>query len=140
MVKILNGMCASGIVTALTTPIPRPVAGCKILGDGIGASEGFVVLSDTDAWYLPRISGDTKQAITQLKGALGALKDCLGSPADPPLPLPPEPDAQGNLYQALVAGGVTATAAGIWAANATALALNLNLTITALELLANTLR
>ena len=76
MVKIIGGICAAGVVTSTST-IPEIIAGCKIIGEGRGASTGFIVLSDTDAYYIPQISGDITLVINQIVSDLTLISAAL---------------------------------------------------------------
>lgn len=76
MVKILNGACIGTVVTSIGL-IPEVIAGCKIIGEGRGASTGLIVLSDVDAYYIPQTSPDLTSVITQLTGHLTLLTAAL---------------------------------------------------------------
>lgn len=76
MVKILGGVCVGGVVTS-TSLIPEVIAGCTILGAGLGPSVGVIILSDVNPIYVPQISGDITIILTQLIGHLTLLTAAL---------------------------------------------------------------
>lgn len=76
MVKILNGACIGTVVTSLSL-IPEVIVGCKIIGEGRGPSTGMIVLSDTDAYYIPQISGDITLTINQITANLTLISAAL---------------------------------------------------------------
>ena len=70
----------------------QPVPNCPILGEGMEASEGFIIISEFELVYIPRITPDTKKLIDlindlsiKIQGALTALKSGY-IPADPSQP------------------------------------------------------
>lgn len=97
MAKILPATCSTGVVTADGVPVPSAV----ILSEGIGASQGILVLDEDDAKYIPKTSPDLKETLEKLVSALGSLTTALtaidlksqatscpaGSGATIPLPL-----------------------------------------------------
>lgn len=61
--KILSATCAGGVVYAGAGIVPN----CPILGEG-GASEGYLVIAEDEAVYLPKTAPDTKSTL-ELFGA-----------------------------------------------------------------------
>jgi hypothetical protein len=76
MVKILKGSCVGTVVTSTSVP-PEIIVGCTILGAGLGASTGIIILSDVDAVYIPQISGDITTIINQLSADLTSLGSAI---------------------------------------------------------------
>ncbi len=72
MSKTLPATCAAGIVTALGVPIDA-----DILSEGVGSSEGVVILDDEDATYIPKTSGDLDTTLDKLINALTQVKVAL---------------------------------------------------------------
>lgn len=57
--KIFKAVCAGGQVIAEGLPVQN----CEIVGEG-GASEGWLVLGEGDAVYLPKTSPDLKETLS----------------------------------------------------------------------------
>lgn len=81
MTSSFEAICISGIVTTLLGEI---IPGIKILGEGKGPSEGVAVVTESGAYYLPKLSSDITiiidsliTDITQISTALGAIQASL---------------------------------------------------------------
>ncbi len=76
MSKTIPATCVGGVVTAEDVPIE----GAVILSEGIGASNGVVVLDLENATYIPKTSPDLKSAIEDtvsgLEAASSGLSQC----------------------------------------------------------------
>ena len=85
--KIFDAECAAGVVMVNFIP----VLNCQILGNGIGASNGYVVIADEKVVYLPKTSEDTKSLISIIESLCNAISSLTvtttspGSPTSPPL-------------------------------------------------------
>lgn len=85
--KIFDAECAAGVVMVNFIP----VLNCQILGNGIGASNGYVVIADEKVVYLPKTSEDTKSLISIMESLCNAISSLTvtttlsGSPTSPPL-------------------------------------------------------
>lgn len=98
MSKLLPASCVSGTVTidalpAQTPPLPAlPVPAspalviplATIVGQGVGASTGFVLIDGENVYYIPNISGDLKtllertiDTLTQVKTGLDKVASAL---------------------------------------------------------------
>jgi hypothetical protein len=92
MSKVLTGTCLAGQVFAEGLP----VLGAVILSEGLGPSEGVVILEDDEITYLARTSPDLKTTLEQLTSALTTIATTLtaigagmtGATTAPPPTLP----------------------------------------------------
>jgi hypothetical protein len=73
MSKVIEASCVGGVVTADSLP----VAGTTILSEGVGSSEGLLVLDEDKKTYIAKISPDLKSTLDQLTTALGQLTTAL---------------------------------------------------------------
>ena len=74
MVKILEGIAVATVVTSTNGEI---IAGCEIIGEGLGPSEGLIILSDVSAYYIPKTTPDLTTTIDKLIGILTPLSTAL---------------------------------------------------------------
>ncbi len=72
MSKTLPATCAAGIVTVEGVPVDA-----DILSEGVGSSEGVVILDDEEATYIPKTSGDLDTTLDKLISALDQVKTGL---------------------------------------------------------------
>ena len=85
--KVFNANCAAGVVTIGG----KPVLNCPILGEGVGASSGYVVMAENKLVYLPKTTPDVKSLIGIIEGVCDAISAltvttiALGAPTSPPL-------------------------------------------------------
>jgi hypothetical protein len=73
MSKILEASCVGGVVTADGVPVPA----ADILSEGVGASEGVLMLEGEQAKYLPSSAGDIKTAIEKTVSAIQTVAQIL---------------------------------------------------------------
>lgn len=66
--KILSATCAGGVVYAGAGIVPN----CPILGEG-GASEGYLVIAEDEAVYLPKTAPDTKTTLELFAACIDAM-------------------------------------------------------------------
>jgi len=85
--KIFNATCAAGVVLV----DGLPVLACPILGEGVGASSGYVVMAEDQLVYLPKTTPDVKSLIELIEtlcdniSALTVTATSLGSPTSTPI-------------------------------------------------------
>lgn len=85
MTRIFEATCAGGVVTANGAVVPN----CPIVGEG-GTSSGYLVVCESDLFYLPKITPDTVALITQLENlcdkisALTVISSVPGNPSSTP--------------------------------------------------------
>jgi hypothetical protein len=77
MSKALAATCKAQVVTAEGVPVP----GAVILSEGVGQSDGVLVLSDGRMFYLAKISPDLKATLVQVIAALGQAKTAFDKAA-----------------------------------------------------------
>jgi hypothetical protein len=75
MSKMLEATCVSGVVTAGGVPVPA----ADILSEGVGSSEGILLLDQDQAKYLAKTSPDLKTTLDKLVTILGQLTSALTS-------------------------------------------------------------
>lgn len=75
MSKVLRATCEGGTVTALETEVES----ARILSEGVGASEGILVLDEERADYLASNASDIKKLLTAIVSALGEVSSALSS-------------------------------------------------------------
>lgn len=75
MSKMLEATCVGGVVTAEDTPVPA----ADILSEGIGSSEGILLLDGVKAKYVTSSAQDLKEAIEQIVSILGDVASALQS-------------------------------------------------------------
>lgn len=68
--KIFDATCAAGVVSV----DGFPVTSCPILGEGVGASTGFLVMAEDQLVYLPKTTPDVKTFLTQIENLCGKLE------------------------------------------------------------------
>jgi len=68
--KIFDATCVAGVVTINGLP----VSGCPILGEGVGASSGYVVMAEGKIVYLPKTTPDVKTFLAQVENLCGKLE------------------------------------------------------------------
>jgi hypothetical protein len=73
MSKMLEATCVAGIVTADGVPVPT----ADILSEGVGASEGILILEEDEAKYLAKISPDLKSTLEKLSSVCDTIKSGL---------------------------------------------------------------
>ena len=69
--KIFNATCASGVVLVGGLP----VVNCPILGEGVGASSGYLIMAENKLVYLPKTTPDVKSFLTQTENLCGKLEN-----------------------------------------------------------------
>lgn len=85
--QIFNANCAAGVVLVDALPVPN----CPILGEGVGASSGYLVASEGKIVYLPKTTPDVKSLIAIIEtlcdniAALTVTTISLGAPTSAPL-------------------------------------------------------
>ena len=92
MSKILDATCQGKVVTSQDVQVPA----AKILSEGIGESEGLLLLEGARATYITSSASDLKQTLNQVAEALqtiaGALEaigsNMTGDTTSPPGSLP----------------------------------------------------
>jgi hypothetical protein len=84
--RIFNATCADGVVSINSAVVQD----CPILGEG-GTSSGYVIISENDLVYLPKITPDTVSLITILETlcdkilAMTMTSAVAGSPTSTPI-------------------------------------------------------
>jgi hypothetical protein len=73
MAKALQGSCIGGVVSVGSLPVP----GTKILSEGVGPSDGLVVIDNEECTYVPKTSGDLKTTLDKITQALGQVISAL---------------------------------------------------------------
>ncbi len=73
MSKMLAATCVGGVVTAEGFPVPA----ARVLSEGVGASEGVLLIDEDEVRYLAKISPDLKTAIENVVSALGQTVTAL---------------------------------------------------------------
>jgi len=85
--RVFSATCVGGVVTANGLP----VVGCPILGEGVGASSGYLVIAEGDLVYLPKTTPDVKSLITLIESlcdqiaAITVTPISLGAPTSVPI-------------------------------------------------------
>ncbi len=98
MTKMLPATCVLGIVTADGVP----VVGATLQSEGVGLSDGVVLLDGDEARYLAKISPDLKTTIGALSDALLQLITALTAIDAKPvggIASAPSPGAASNIVQ-----------------------------------------
>lgn len=75
MSKILRGTCQNGVVREGDAIVPEAV----LLSEGVGASEGLVILEEDEASYIAKTSPDLKTTLEKLIAALGQISTAINS-------------------------------------------------------------
>jgi hypothetical protein len=78
MSKVLQASCVGGVVTA-GDPIPLPVLSADILSEGVGPSEGILVMDEDEATYVTSNASDLKTTIDKLASSLNTIGNALTS-------------------------------------------------------------
>lgn len=73
MSKVLNATCSAGIVLVDGTPIEN----VEILSEGVGPSEGILILDGEKSYYVPKSVEDIASTLGHLSDALEKLIDAL---------------------------------------------------------------
>lgn len=85
--KIFNAIAVAGVVIA----DGLPVLNCPILGEGVGASSGYLIMSEGKLIYLPKTTPDVKSLIALIETlcdqilALTVICAAPASPSSPPV-------------------------------------------------------
>lgn len=69
MSKVLNASCEAGSVSCEG----QKLEGVVILGEGVEASEGVLIIQNGVTYYVPKTSPDLKEVITLLNDILGSI-------------------------------------------------------------------
>lgn len=75
MTKVLEATCVAGVVTADGVAVPE----ADILSQGVGESEGVLILDESDAKYIADTSDDLKSTLDNLIDVLGDIASALTS-------------------------------------------------------------
>jgi hypothetical protein len=75
MFKILEATCEEGVVSSEGVEVP----GAQILGEGVGASSGALLLQGSERTYIPKTSPDLKQTLEKVAAALNTIAETLTS-------------------------------------------------------------
>ena len=73
MSKILEATCVGGVVKVGNLPVPETT----ILSEGVGQSEGVVLLEKDKSTYIADTTPDLKSTLTQLETALAQTASAL---------------------------------------------------------------
>ncbi len=73
MTKVLEASCVGGVVTVDGFAVPS----ATILSEGVGASNGVVLLDDDQAFYINATSADLKSTLDTLIDVLTEVKTAL---------------------------------------------------------------
>lgn len=73
MSKTITASCVGGIVTADGVPVPA----AEVLSEGVGASEGLLVVDEEKAFYVAKTTPDLETTLTHLITALTQVKAAL---------------------------------------------------------------
>lgn len=73
MTKIIDATCATNIVKIGGLPVTP----CTILSEGVGASNGVVILDGDKAVYVPKTTADLKTVIEKLSLVLTQVTSCF---------------------------------------------------------------
>lgn len=73
MSKMLEASCVAGVVTAGGFPVPA----ADIQSEGVGPSEGILILDEDKAKYLAKTSPDLKSTLDDLSSLLGTITTTL---------------------------------------------------------------
>lgn len=94
MSKVLEATCVAGVVTSELVPVPA----ADILSEGIGPSEGILILDEDNATYVTSNASDIKSALDSIASALTQIATALTLiDAKPMGVLPPVPAATANV-------------------------------------------
>jgi hypothetical protein len=84
--RIFNATCANNVVSVDGQVVPS----CPVMGEG-GTSSGYLVISESDLFYLPKTTPDVKTLITTLESlidkilAMTMTSSLPGSPTSTPI-------------------------------------------------------
>lgn len=73
MSKMLPASCVGGIVTSEGFPVPA----AEILSEGVGQSEGILLIDEDEARYLAKTTPDLKTTLEQTIAALDQLSSAM---------------------------------------------------------------
>ncbi len=73
MSKVIEAICVAGVVTAGGVPVPA----ADKLSEGVGASEGVLILDEDLAKYIAKTSPDLKTTLGDLSSLLGTIAGTL---------------------------------------------------------------
>ena len=73
MSKMLDASCVGGVVTAEGFP----VVSAEVMSEGIGASEGILLMDEDNAKYLAKITPDLKSTLEKLSSCIDTIKSAL---------------------------------------------------------------
>lgn len=75
MTKMLYATCENGTVTSDGVPVP----GATILGEGVGQSQGALLIDREKRTYIPKTSPDLKTTLEKTIEALNTIAETLTS-------------------------------------------------------------
>ena len=88
MAKVLAATCANGVVTYAGVNL----SGVTILGEGVGASSGVLILDVDQVYYIPKTSPDlatTLQSLTDALSKIASTMTDIGAGMTGPTTAPP---------------------------------------------------
>lgn len=97
MSRVIEATCQGNIVTAEGVPVP----GTTILSEGVGQSEGILILDRDKRTYIPKTSPDLKQTLEKIVAGLNTIAttlESIGAGMTGPTTAPP-PDLATNVAQ-----------------------------------------
>lgn len=78
MSKVLTASCVGGVVTVQGVPVP----GVILISEGVGQSEGILIVDEDRAYYVTNIGNDLDTTLEKLIAALGKLTEALTKATD----------------------------------------------------------
>lgn len=72
MINVFKASCGGGVVTVEGKPV-----NVAINGEGLGASEGYLVISETEAVYLPKTTPDVKEVIEKIEDFINTMSETI---------------------------------------------------------------
>jgi hypothetical protein len=94
MSKIIEATCVGKVVTADSVPVPA----ADILSEGVGSSQGVLLLDEDLAKYVTSNASDIKSALEKIASALGSIASALTAiDLKPSGSGPPAPAAAGDI-------------------------------------------
>lgn len=73
MTKIIEASCVQSVVSADGVTVPA----AEILSEGIGTSDGILVMDGEKAYYIPKAFSNLKSTLDSLSDALGGIASAL---------------------------------------------------------------